>query len=229
MAFILSIDTATKVCSVAIHEDGKLVGQQAYHLQKSHSSLLPEIIKQLLENSGLVMADLNAVAISEGPGSYTGLRIGTATAKGLAFSVGLPLIAVDSLDSMLAQVINHHYKAPVLFCPMIDARRMEVYCKLVDKHGNELWETKPVVIDHDTFDEFSDTDLVLFGNGSDKLKEFFTSDKFVYVDDIDPNASFMGELAFRKYEKQDFVDLAYFEPEYLKEFRTNVPSQKFKQ
>lgn len=227
MSLILSIDTSTKVCSVAIHQSGELVGHMAYHLQKSHSSLLPEIIHQLVDNCELALKDLAAVAISEGPGSYTGLRIGTASAKGLAFAMKLPLIAVSSLDSMIAQT-DLQNNAGALFCPMIDARRMEVYCKLVDSDSKEIWDVRPVVIDRHTFDVFGGSKIFLFGNGSDKLMDLFTESRYRFIPNIYPGAAFMGQRAYQKFVTSDFVDLAYFEPEYLKEYQTNVPSQKFR-
>lgn len=224
MAYILSIDTSTKVCSVAIHKAGELIGQQSYHIQKSHSSLLPEIIDQIAVNCELTLQEIGAVAISEGPGSYTGLRIGTATAKGLAFSLGVPLIAINSLDTMCAQVFKMDSTA--LYCPMIDARRMEVYCKLVTGTGEELWETRALVVDETVFDSLPGRPVVMFGNGSDKLKSIFKTDDYVFINDIHPSATFMGELAAAKYDQGDFVDLAYFEPEYLKEFQTAAPVRK---
>ena len=127
MALILSLDTSTKVCSVAVHEDGELIGSQSYHLQKSHSSLLPVIVEQLMENVEKKLNELDAVALSAGPGSYTGLRIGTATAKGFAFTLGIPMVAITSLDTMFEQVAPMFSNSSVLI-PMIDARRMEVFC-----------------------------------------------------------------------------------------------------
>lgn len=228
MAKILSLDTATKVCSVAIHEDGELVGAQTYHLQKSHSNLLPGIIQELAANCELTVRDLEAIAISAGPGSYTGLRIGTATAKGLAYTLGLPLIAVDSLDSMIIQVKQLQGNEQTLLCPMIDARRMEVYCKLVESDGTEIWPTSPLIVDEDTFSDFTDRQIFLFGNGSGKLKSLFSKGQFHFIEDIHPKAEFMGQIARQKFDEKKFEDVAYFEPEYLKEYRTNIPSQKFK-
>lgn len=227
MSKILSIDTSTKVCSVALHDKGELIGQQAYHLQKSHSSLLPVIIEQLLENGEASFSDLEAIALSAGPGSYTGLRIGTATAKGLAFSLEIPLIALDSLDSMIAQIAPF-YPEHACLCPMIDARRMEVYCKVVGTSGAVYWQTAPVIIDEHTFSEFEGRQLVLFGNGSDKLKDFFHGTLMQFVPGIHPSAAHMGHLAYTMFLNGEFEDLAYFEPEYLKEYRTNTPSHKFK-
>lgn len=227
MSIILSIETSTKVCSVAIHQAGELLGQMSLHLQKSHSSLLPSIIDQLIENCELTIEDLDAVAISEGPGSYTGLRIGTATAKGLSFSRGIPIIAINSLDTMIEQVdlVNN---PDALFCPMIDARRMEVYCKLIYGSEEIVWETAPLVVDEGTFETYRDRRIFLFGNGSGKFRDLLSADHFRFIQGIYPGASFMGRLSFAKFEKSDFEDLAYFEPEYLKEYRTNPSSQKFK-
>lgn len=227
MSIILSLDTSTKVCSVAIHQAGVLIGCQAYHLQKSHSNLLPVTIQQLVENCELSMSDIEAVALSAGPGSYTGLRIGTATAKGLAYSLDIPLIAVDTLDSMIAQV-RPFAPQGMLLCPMIDARRMEVYCKVVDSSGKELWPTQPLVVEGNSFDAFKESTLLLFGNGSDKLQGVLEGSSMSFIPDIHPSAAYMGLLAYSRFSADTFEDIAYFEPEYLKEYRTNVPSQKFK-
>lgn len=227
MSTILSLDTSTKVCSLALHKEGQLVGQQSYHLQKSHSNLLPVVIQQLIENCETNLSDLTAIALSAGPGSYTGLRIGTATAKGLCFSLGIPLIALDSLDSMIEQMIPM-VSHDAFFCPMIDARRMEVYCKVVSREKEHL-PTQPLIVDDDgVFDQFLDQPFYLFGNGSDKLRDIFISKEFHFISGIHPLAAFMGKLAHEKLLKEDFEDLAYFEPDYLKEYRTNTPSQKFK-
>tara|TARA_Y100000310_G_C20695359_1_gene825296 strand:+ start:4276 stop:4905 length:630 start_codon:yes stop_codon:yes gene_type:complete len=208
-----------------VHEDGELIGSQSYHLQKSHSSLLPVIVEQLMENVEKKLNELDAVALSAGPGSYTGLRIGTATAKGFAFTLGIPMVAITSLDTMFEQVAPMFSNSSVLI-PMIDARRMEVFCLAKKGDGQLVWEPKPLIVDEDSFSEFVDEDLVFFGNGSDKFKEMFPHVKF--VPDIHPSAAHMGKLAHDKFLKEHFEDLAYYEPDYLKEYRTNVPSQKFK-
>lgn len=225
MALILSLDTSTKVCSVALHEDGVLIASQAYHLQKSHSSLLPSIIEQLMDNVEMSLSDVHAIALSAGPGSYTGLRIGTATAKGLAFTLGVPMVAVSSLDSMFEQVAPMVSSESVLL-PMIDARRMEVFCLARRANGESLWNPRPLIVDENSFSEFGGEDLYFFGNGSDKFQEMFPTVKF--IDNIHPSAACMGELAYQRFSNQQFEDLAYYEPDYLKEYRTNVPSQKFK-
>lgn len=225
LALILSLDTSTKVCSVAVHEDGELIACQSYHLQKSHSSLLPVIIEQLMENVEMTLGHLDAVALSAGPGSYTGLRIGTSTAKGLAFTLGIPMVAVTSLDSMFEQVVPM-FASNTILVPMIDARRMEVFCLAKRVSGQVVWEPKPLIVDENSFRDYDEQNLVFFGNGSDKFSEMFRRVRF--IPDIHPSASHMGKLAYQKYQNEEFEDLAYYEPDYLKEYRTNVPSQKFK-
>lgn len=222
----MSLDTSTKVCSIALHENGQLIGQQSYHLQKSHSSLLPAIINELMLNCESSLDQLSAIALSSGPGSYTGLRIGTATVKGLAFTLNIPLIAISTLDTMIAQVQNVS-PTQAYFCPMIDARRMEVYCKIVKSSGEELLSTTALVVDEHSFNEYLDMTLILFGNGAPKLKPILTHENFHFVDHIHPSAAHMGFLAFQKFENKQFEDLAYFEPDYLKEYQSNTSPQKF--
>lgn len=228
MALILAIDTSTKVCSIGLHQDGIEIGHQAYHLQKSHSSLLPIIVTQLMENVDMKLADVEAIAISAGPGSYTGLRIGTSTAKGLCYGLDVPLISFDSLDSMYESVKKTVAKE-TLICPMIDARRMEVYCNLREISGNYIWESTPLILDENSFEEFTTRELILIGDGSAKCAELFASSKNIKIQaDIYPNAFAVGEMIEKKFLNKEFEDLAYFEPDYLKEYRTKPPKDKFK-
>lgn len=224
---IVSLDTSTTVCSIAIHENAQLMAEQSYYLKQSHSTLLPAIIKEMLTNCELTFEDIDAIAISAGPGSYTGLRIGTATAKGLAYSLDKPLIAVDTLDTMVAQVLPF-MSGMYLLCPMIDARRMEVYCKIVDQDHLDVRSTSPLIVDENSFNMYNDQTVYLFGNGAIKLKELLEGSNVKFIDGIHPHASAMGGLAADRYNLGQFEDLAYFEPDYLKEYRINVPSQKFK-
>jgi len=226
VAYILSLDTSTKVCSVAIHDNGQLIGSQEYYLQKSHSSLLPSIIKELIENIGINLQDVQAIALAAGPGSYTGLRIGTATVKGLCFALNIPLIALDTLDSLTEQVSWIRQVGEYVLCPMLDARRMEVYCKLISADGDILWNTNPVVVDTTTFVEYKNKHLLLYGNGAEKLASIMEKYSCTILQNIHPSASFMGRIAFNKFRKKDFEDLAYFEPDYLKEFQTKPSSKK---
>lgn len=222
--YLLSLETSTKVCSVAIHGDGQLVGRQSYHLTNSHSELLPEIIRELLINSQLTQEDLAGIALSKGPGSYTGLRIGASVAKSLAFTLNKPLVGIDTLDVMMEQVWP--FADTGLYSPMIDARRMEVYCKLWDSEGQVIWDTNPLIVDEHTFDAYKDRKVTLFGNGAEKFKGLF-GEHVRILDGFYPDAAFMGILALKAFQAGQFEDIAYFEPDYLKEYRTNLPGSKF--
>ncbi len=220
MTFILSIETSTPLCSVALHESGNLLGSQQYLIPNGHSTLLPGIIDQVLVNCHVSKEDLSAIAVSAGPGSYTGLRIGAATAKGLCLGLQIPLISVSCLDTMFES--SRNLLAGALICPMIDARRMEVYCYLRESSGNLIWETSPLIVDENTFRAYSGQQLVLLGTGAQKFREILPPTIRI-LEDMYPEATFMGKLAFEKFKKANFEDLAYFEPDYLKEFRTNIP------
>ena len=228
MALILSIDTSTRVCSIAIHQDGEEIGHQVYHLQKSHSSLLPIIVKQLAENVDFQLSNLNAISVSAGPGSYTGLRIGTSAAKGLCFGLGIPLISIDSLDSMF-EAVRYSVSEDSLVCPMIDARRMEVFCNLRSIGGELVWESQPLILNENTFEEFSDNQIFLVGDGAEKCYDLYQNHRHIkIIPGVYPNAFAVGKLAEAKFQENKFEDLAYFEPDYLKEYRTITPKDKLK-
>lgn len=222
---ILSIETSTPVCSIALHNEGKLLAHQAYHSDKSHSVLLPSIIGEILDNALVKREQLQAVAISSGPGSYTGLRIGLSATKGLCFAMGIPLIAVGTLDTLIAQAINW-IPPGSLICPMIDARRMEVYTKLVSTEGKELWELQPLILEEETFREYSDQPIYIFGSGAAKCRDFLTHPKLMILDSIHPDAAYVGHIAWQRFQKEEFEDLAYYEPNYLKEFQTKKAANK---
>ena len=224
MALILSIETATQVCSVALHHEGKLVGYQTLCIAKSHAESLLPMVEHLLGISPYTKRDLVAVAITEGPGSYTGLRIGTATAKGLCYALGIPLIAVNTLEAMAYGMV--HYKlSQALLCPMIDARRMEVYCLIADAAGQVLQEPHPCVVDANSFQPWLERNKVLFfGDGAEKCKPILARhNQAVFLDDIHPSAQYIGALAYPKFQQKEFADLAYFEPLYLKPFQSKAP------
>lgn len=223
MARIISIETSTSVCSVAIHNDGELVALQLYHQEKSAAALLPAIIKQMMENSQMELSTVDAIAVSAGPGSYTGLRIGASTAKGLAFGLNKPLISISSLSAMI-EAMRPYVAADAYLCPMIDARRMEVYCKLVDDK-REVWNVRPLVVEPDSFTKFHEKPIYLFGDGSAKTKAVLTQENIHWIPDIHPSAKEIGKLAEEKFKSGDFEDVAYFEPFYLKEFQAK-PSKK---
>lgn len=216
---ILSLETATTTCSVALTSGQKVIAEQNYYLDKSHSSLLPAIIDELLVNCHVEKTQLQAVALSDGPGSYTGLRIGSSVAKGLCFALDIPLIAVSTLKALAFSVISKPL-AEYTFCPMLDARRMEVYTSFYDFNLNEILTVSAIPLEKDSFESFSDKKLLLFGNGAGKTKELFQGLDYVhYMDDVQVNASAIGLLANERFEKQAFENLAYYEPNYFKEFK----------
>lgn len=223
---ILSIETATRVCSVALHRSGVLIGFQELLLEKSHSTHLAVMIEQLLSNCQVEMGNLEAIAVSKGPGSYTGLRIGVATAKGICYALGIPLIGVNTLIAMAHQLVDVPLGVDYL-CPMIDARRMEVYCTIVNMDFEVESGTNAVVVNEGSFQEWLQQGKVLFfGNGAEKCQPILQGSNSVFMTGHHPTASSMGPLAAAEFVKGAFEDLGYFEPFYLKEFRTAVPKDK---
>ena len=223
---ILSIETATSICSVALHRNYQLLGSQTLMLEKSHSTHLAVMINQLLENCQVSMSELEAVAISKGPGSYTGLRIGLSTAKGLCYALDVPLIGVNTLKAMAYQLVDVPMQVD-FYCPMIDARRMEVYCMVLDKRFNVINDSWAQVVNKDSFDQWTKQgSMVFFGNGSQKCKEVLTGSNMLFMDNLLPVADSVGLLAGERFKQERFEDLAYFEPYYLKEYRTTVPKTK---
>lgn len=223
MALILSIETSTTVCSVALHDKDKLIKLQELNFDKSHSKHLIPLIQELFLESGRGLNELNAVALSKGPGSYTGLRIGSSTAKGLCYALDIPLIAVSTLEAMAIQIASKTGDRSDLFCPMIDARRMEVFTGIYDFRGVNVLPVQPIIIENDAFADFFNTNvkLHLFGNGADKCKGIVNDDA-IFIDDINPSAESIGQLAFKKFLIKEFENAAYFEPFYLKEFYTTA-------
>lgn len=219
MNTILSIDSATRSGSVALHQDGQLIGLQQYSIDKSHSSLLHVIIDQLIRNCGVSIDDLDGIAVSAGPGSYTGLRIGVSSAKGLCFALDKPLIAVNTLEAMAKQVSNINTEKALL-CPMIDARRLEVYGIILDHKLTIMEETEAIIVEENSFDRyFQGNKVIFFGDGSGKCKNILNNENAIFLENIVPSAKEIGELATQKYIKEDFENLASYEPFYLKEFR----------
>lgn len=219
MSCILLIETSAKICSVALAVDGKVVFSKKNDEGMAHARLLPGFVDEALKNLG--DAKIDAVAVSSGPGSYTGLRIGVATAKGLAFGYDAPLIAVPTLE-LLAYTVKSSVEVEkdALICPMIDARRMEVYSQLFDADVKKAGETQAEIITEDSYKELLQTGKKVYfaGDGSAKCSGVITSENAVFVDSIEPDAANMAELAERRLRNGEFVDVAYFEPFYLKDF-----------
>lgn len=228
--YILNIETSTSVCSVALSKGNELIAKKESYEQNSHSKILATFIENILSENKVLPSDLNAIAVSEGPGSYTGLRIGASTAKGLAYSLSIPMIAIDTLQIMTIEAIKKSSELKdedSIFCPMIDARRMEVYTAFYDKKANKISETSNVIIDkHSYLTPLHRKKIIFFGNGSAKCKDVITHENAIFIDNIFPLAENMAEIVFRKFQTNDFVDVAYFEPFYLKPFIATTPKNK---
>jgi tRNA threonylcarbamoyladenosine biosynthesis protein TsaB len=225
MAVILIIETSTEVCSVALSKDCQIIDLIESREGQNHARLVAVFIERLLKRNAVKLNDLVAVAVSKGPGSYTGLRIGVSTAKGLCYASGLPLIAIGTLESMATHVILNQSKYDIpenkhsLFCPMIDARRMEVYSMVLDEQVNILKPVSANIIDESfLYNELIKNQVVFFGNGSAKCKKLIDSVNAIFIDHIEASAQYMSELVWHAYNKNQFEDVAYFEPFYLKEF-----------
>ncbi|MFD2200598.1 tRNA (adenosine(37)-N6)-threonylcarbamoyltransferase complex dimerization subunit type 1 TsaB [Shivajiella indica] len=224
MALILSIESSTTACSVAIHEKGGLLGIMELHQDNVHGQKLLLLVKDLMERIGLKSSDLQAVAVSSGPGSYTGLRIGVSIAKGLAFAHHIPLIGVDTLAALAYQV-RPFIQDNDLIIPMMDARRMEVYMAVYDAMFKEIEPVQPRVIESNPFlDYLKERRVFYIGDGVNKMKEVLSHPNSVFLEKLNSSLT-VGELAYKKFEQKLFEDIAYFEPNYLKEFRV-IASKK---
>lgn len=225
MALILNIETATSLCSVALAENSKVIAMRETFEEKSHASNLTVFIDQMLKENNLRVADLDAVAVGKGPGSYTGLRIGVSTAKGICYGAGIPLIAINTLKIMFRQVVGSgsenigNAQPETLYCPMIDARRMEVFTCVYDCHGNEKEQISAKIVDIQTFQPLLELHpMVFFGSGMPKCREYLEHPHSIFVPDIHPGASSLAGLAEIAYQSKEFENIAYFEPYYLKDF-----------
>jgi tRNA threonylcarbamoyladenosine biosynthesis protein TsaB len=230
MAYLLALETSTTICSVALFKDDQLLGISELQIEKSHSSHITVLIEQLLQNCKVAYSQLSAVALSGGPGSYTGLRIGSSTAKGLCFSLDIPLIAISTLKALTVSAIEHTPPtANYLFCPMLDARRMEVYAALFNNKLEEIMSVRPVILEETSFQEYLNENQILFlGSGAAKLKPLIpTKTSALFLDSVLPSARTMGKLALNKFNNNIFEDVAYYEPFYLKEvYITSSTKQK---
>jgi len=225
LAIILNIETATKNCSVSIANNGVIKAiKELNNGNYSHAEVLHSFIVAVLKEASINLNQIDAVAVSKGPGSYTGLRIGVSAAKGLSFSLHKPLISVDTLTSLSHSIsINEG-----LIVPMLDARRMEVYSAIFNHNNEQIREIKAEIIDTTSFADYLQTNTMYFlGDGAQKCKEVISHKNAVFVDDKFPSAREMAKLSFHKYELNDVEDVAYFEPFYLKDFIV-VPEKKKK-
>jgi tRNA threonylcarbamoyladenosine biosynthesis protein TsaB len=215
MHYILNIETATKNCSVSLAADGKtLVCKEISELGFSHAEKLHLFIEDVIQEAGISWSQLSAIAVSQGPGSYTGLRIGVSAAKGLSYALQIPLISVDTLASLAHQVTQNDG----LIVPMIDARRMEVYSAIFDSNKQKIRAIQAEIITEESFASISE--IVYFvGDSNEKVKTVLTKSNFVFLDAIQyPSAKEMSAISYQKFEEKNFEDVAYFEPFYLKDF-----------
>jgi tRNA threonylcarbamoyladenosine biosynthesis protein TsaB len=223
---IICIETATTLCSVALCDSQRVISVKESGEGRSHASVLTLFIQDILKEAGIRVADLEAIAVSKGPGSYTGLRIGVSTAKGMAYAASIPIIGVETTCSMFHGFISSgkEYHESDLFCPLLDARRMEVYYTLYDITANIVRETRAEVIKKDSFSDIPETSRIFFfGDGSAKCREIITRNNVFFDRDFSISAAFMQKPVYELYEKHSFEDTAYFEPFYLKDFLTTKP------
>jgi tRNA threonylcarbamoyladenosine biosynthesis protein TsaB len=223
LAFILNIETSTKNCSVSVAENGKTIAlTEINDGNYSHAEKLHEFIQVTLKKAKISLTDLQAIAVSKGPGSYTGLRIGVSAAKGLCFALDVPLISVNTLTS-LAHSISIEKGIKI---PMIDARRMEVYSAVFSAKNEQLEDVSATIINEDSFEKYSKNEKVfILGDGAEKCKSILSNNNITFIDGKLPSANEMSKLAYEKYKKNDIEDVAYFEPFYLKEFIALKPKK----
>jgi len=214
--YILNIETSTTNCSVSLSFEGEtLVLKEDYDNNYSHAERLHVYIDEVLKQADIRSAQLDAIAVSKGPGSYTGLRIGVSAAKGLCFALGKPLIAISTLEALSHQVKTKEG----IIIPMLDARRLEVYSAIFDNDYNRLRETQAQVLNEDSFKSYlEDSKVTFIGNGVSKTKGLINHKNAIFIEDKLPSANEMSQLAYSKYKKNDIEDVAYFEPYYLKDF-----------
>lgn len=227
MATILNIETSTDVCSVALTNEGQVLDHRENYEGQSHATLLSQYVKEMLDYARSREMKLDAVAVSIGPGSYTGLRIGLSEAKGLAFGLALPLIGVNTLQLLTVSTMFNHFvdEERLLYVPMIDARRMEVYTAAYTPALDAVLEPQAMILDKNSFVDLlgEGYTLVMMGNGSDKARELFANNHVHFISGVKPVAVDMLALAEKAYREQQFIDVAYSTPLYLKEFQATKP------
>ena len=231
MSLILCIETGTDICSVGLSRDGELISLRESDEGRDHARNVALFVDELLRENDIAAEELSAVAVGMGPGSYTGLRIGVSFAKGLCYGLQIPLVAVGSLDSMV-QVAREDHEAGIIdvdnwddavLCPMVDARRMEVYTQMFDTQGQPLNEVKAEIVTEESFKEWrGERQLVIFGNGAAKCREVLNDATYI---NVTPSARGLAALAHQRLEAGQTEDIAYFEPFYLKDFII-IPSKK---
>ena len=232
MASILCIETSTEVCSVALAVSGIAVATKEDTSGRNHAQMLTRFVEEVMKAKNISFNQLDAVAVSGGPGSYTGLRIGVSIAKGLCYASGLPMISIPALEALAHHVINlpdilgNRNDLPVLYCPMIDARRMEVYTAIYNDHLVKVRDIQADIIDHSSFTTFlQHHKIIFFGNGAEKCKMTIQHPNAFFLENIGNSAVYMAALAEAAFEADNFVNVAYYEPFYLKDFVATIPTK----
>ncbi len=231
---ILHIETATNICSVALSEGEQLIAIRESDEDKSHGALLTVFMREVLEKSGMKPEELDAISVSKGPGSYTGLRIGVSATKGFAYALELPIIGIDTLLALAIGAKSHEeieklakQDPDLLLCPMIDARRMEVYSGFYTMENKTFRKVAADIIDADSYEKIlASHSVAFFGNGSQKVKDILTHDNAHFIDELVPSAKNMILPSLAAFREEEFEDTAYFEPYYLKDFVATIPKKK---
>jgi tRNA threonylcarbamoyladenosine biosynthesis protein TsaB len=234
MSLILNIETSSEICSVGLSDNNELLSLKESQEPNSHSRLLTVLIDNIFSEINIKISDLDAVAVSKGPGSYTGLRIGVSVAKGICYSLNKPLIAIDTLQSLAINIFEnsqYYLKAGnpenILICPLIDARRMEVYTGLYDIKFKIKKKVSADIIDTESFKDILSGNIVLFGGtGAEKCKKILSHSNAIFIDNINASAKYISKLSYLSFENEEFENTAYFEPFYLKEFIAGKPKGK---
>lgn len=231
MALLLSLETSTQCCSVALHNNGVLVAFRIVETPRSAASQLTVMMEEVLHTAKIKSHELEGVIVAAGPGSYTGLRIGVATAKGLCYGLNIPVISVNTLELMTYQFLGAKSISKdvnlnsVVFCPMLDARRMEVYCAILDHELNYVEPIQAKVIGEGSFmDILESRSIYFFGDGADKCRSIIDHSNAYFFSGIAPLASSLGEMGFKKWKEGEYEDLVSFEPFYLKDFLIKKPN-----
>lgn len=234
MGLILNIETATNVCSVALADNGELISFKESLKDKSHSTLLSVFIEEVLKENKISVIKLDAIAVSKGPGSYTGLRIGVSTAKGLCYGGNIPLISVNTLKVMASGIINNQIlsklnlksKDNTLLCPMIDARRLEVFTAIYNHLNQTIEETQAKIINPSSYNKYlAKKKLIFFGTGANKCSKIIKSKNALFIENFNTSARYMIKLSEEAYKNKKFENVAYFEPYYLKDFIATIPKK----
>ncbi len=229
MAIILLIETATDVCSVGISINGNLISIEESFVKNAHAAQLQILVETAIKKAAITLNQINAVSISIGPGSYTGLRVGLSAAKGYCFALNIPLIAIDTLESLTYQASNLlSIKKTDYYIPLLDARRMEVYTGVWDASLKKIKEVTPVILDAFSFQDYlANGDCIIFGSGAQKFKDICNATNLIYLQDVYASVKGMAVIAFHAFQESKFADIAYIEPFYLKDFVGTTPKKLF--